>query len=262
MDVMTRIPLLNGCFDALTLPSAVDQLMTVIRSGSRGYVCTVNVAILMMMRADPRLQGFADRAAMVLADGQPLIWVSRLLSTPLPERVAGIDLIEALCQRAQEEAIGVYLLGASRETVELVASRLAERYPTLKICGAADGYFSPDEERERTRAVADSGAQILFVGMGVPRQEYFLEERWEELGVGVAIGVGGSFDVIAGHRMRAPAWIQRLGFEWLFRLAQEPWRLWKRYATTNWQFLRLVFKELLFRSVRSRLERRHTDQSE
>ncbi len=262
MDVLKSIPILNSGFHPLTLEGTVDRLVAMICSGERGYVCTVNVAILMMMRSDARLQHFVDRASLVVADGQPLIWASRFLPARLPERVTGVDLIDSVCERAEREGVGVYLLGARREIVEEVASRLQSRYPNLSLSGIADGYFSKDEAKERACAVANSGAKILFVGMGVPQQEHFLEEQFDHLGVNVAIGVGGSFDVLAGLRSRAPKWIQTLGFEWLFRVAQEPRRLWKRYLVTNAQFLRLIFLELLFGSKRQEVDHHGTKELE
>jgi len=128
--------------------------------------------------------------------------------------------------------------------VEKVAERLRANSPNLRLVGVADGYFAGEEAAARAEAVARSGAQILIAAMGVPRQEYFLEEQWERLGVRFAIGVGGSFDVLAGLRARAPVLIQKVGLEWLFRLAQEPGRLWKRYLVTNAQFLYLMSREI------------------
>jgi N-acetylglucosaminyldiphosphoundecaprenol N-acetyl-beta-D-mannosaminyltransferase len=247
--LMPRIRVLNGAFDAITLPDAVEWAAATIRSGARGYICTVNVAILMMMRSDPRLQAFVDRAGLVVADGQPLVWASRALGTPLPARVAGIDLADALAARAQKDGFGVYLLGAQRDVIPAAARRLTERWPGLRLCGIADEEFSADLGRERARAIARSGANILLVGMGVPRQEYFIEDHWDELGVSVAVGVGGTFYVMAGVRRRAPAIVQRLGLEWLFRLGQEPRRLWRRYAVTNPRFVYLMLREFAARLV-------------
>ncbi len=248
---VTSVPLLNGAFDPVTLDQTVERIGQLIRSGERGYLCTVNVAILMMMRQDPRLQRFVDNAAMVVADGQPLIWTSRLLGRHLPERVTGVDLVDRLCALGAREGFGVYLLGASRTVVDTVAARLTERHPGLILSGVDDGYFTPAEANARARAVADSGAKILVVGMGVPRQEIFIEEQWERLGVPFAIGVGGSFDVLAGLRMRAPEIVQRVGLEWLFRLLQEPRRLGKRYLVTNAQFCALISRELVKRLGRA-----------
>lgn len=243
---MKRVRLLNTQFDPLTLAGTVDAVMAMISHGQRGWVSTVNVAILMLMRANPRLQRYVDRSAVVVADGQPLIWVAPWLDSPLPVRVTGVDLVEALCERASREGIGVYLLGATDGVVSDVSERLRARYPGLKL-DFANGYFAAAEAAGRAAAVAASGARILIVGMGVPRQEYFLEEQWERLGVNIAIGVGGSFDVLSGLRRRAPAWIQAMGMEWLFRLMQEPRRLWHRYLVTNSKFLFLIGRALLGR---------------
>jgi len=244
---MKTVRLLNGRFHPLTLDQTVAALRQRIHDGNRGHVCTVNVAVLMMMRQHPRLQRFVDHAAIVTADGLPLIWSSRILKEPLPERVTGIDLIEKLCQMASEEGFGIYLLGGRQTMLAMVAARLKKNYPKLIVSGVMDGYFPIEHAETRARAVAKSGAQILLVGMGVPRQEYFIEKYWDQLKVPVAIGVGGSFEVLAGIRRRAPVAMQKIGLEWLFRLLQEPRRLWKRYLGTNTLFLLLMGRELLLR---------------
>ena len=230
---MQKIRFLNAHFDPLTLSQTVDAVFRLLGAGQRGWLCTVNVAILMMMRTDARLQSFVDRAALVVADGQPLVWCAPWFGQYLPERVTGVDLIDALCKRAAREGTRIYLLGATGEII----ANLQVDY--------ADGYFTKDEASARADHIRASGANILFVGMGVPRQEHFLEEQWDRLGVGVAIGVGGSFDVLAGLRLRAPTWVQKIGMEWLFRTIQEPRRLFIRYLVTNTQFIWLVFYALI-----------------
>ena len=247
---MTPTVILNGRFDPLTLDQTVETIAQAIRAGERGYLCTVNVAILMMMRSDPRLQRFVDGARWIVADGQPLIWVSRLSSAPLPERVAGVELVDMLCGRAQRDGFGVYLLGSTQATVEATARALRAKHPGLEVRGCADGYFGADQAESRARAVADSGAKLLFVAMGVPRQEHFIEEQWDRLGVNVAIGVGGSFEVVAGLKRRAPELVQQVGLEWAFRLAQEPRRLLRRYVVTNSQFLGLITRDLVTGALR------------
>ena len=242
-----RVRILNGQFDRLTLSEAADQLMSSITRGERGWLVTVNVAILMMMRDDPFLQQFAERARMVVADGQPLVWVAPLLGQPLPERVAGVDLVGELSSRAADAGVPIYLLGAGPTVAEAVAESLRSQFPKLEIAGTADGYFTEDEAPARARAIRESGACILFVAMGVPRQERFIEKYWDDFGVNLAVPVGGSFDVLAGQRARAPRMVQKIGMEWAFRLAQEPRRLFKRYLVTNAQFTGLVGRELLSR---------------
>ena len=221
---MKTVPILNGEFGLVTLRDTVDWARDWIQSGKQGYICTVNVAILMMMRSDPNLQRFVDGASLVVADGQPLIWASQLQQDRLPERVTGVDLVEELCALAAREGFNVYFLGARRDVIETAAQRLQARNPGLIVSGVADGYFNADEAPERARAVRESGAKLLFVGMGVPRQEGFLESQWDQLGVSLAIPVGGSFEVVAGTARRAPVFLQRVGMEWAFRLAQEPRR--------------------------------------
>ena len=243
---MSRIHFLNGQFDPLTLPQAVDAIFRHLSAGTRGWMCSVNVAYLMMMRADVRLQRFVVRAAIVIADGQPLIWCARWFGPALPERVPGIDMVEPVSERAAREGKRVYLLGATEEIAASVSKRLRERFANLHI-EYADGYFTKEEAPGRADRIRASGADILFVGMGVPRQEAFIEEQWNRLGVGIAIGVGGSLDVLAGVRTRAPRWMQKIGMEWFFRLIQEPRRLFRRYLVTNSQFIWLVLCALLRR---------------
>ena len=247
---MQKIRILNAHFDPLTLPQTIDAVFNLLKIEQRGWLCTVNVAILIMMRTDGRLQSFVDRAALVVADGQPLIWCAPLFGQSLPERVTGVDLVDALCERAACNDKRVYLLGATGETVAKAAQRLRERHANLQI-EYADGYFTTDDAQARADLINASRTDILFVGMGVPRQENFLEEQWERLGVGMAIGVGGSFDVLAGLRMRAPTWVQNIGMEWLFRLLQEPRRLFKRYLITNSRFVWLLLCALLKRNRNS-----------
>lgn len=249
VDVVSRVRILNAEFDAFTREQTVDHLITAVRNKQRGWLCTVNVAILMMMRDNPALQHFIERAKWVVADGQPLIWAAPIFRGRLPQRVTGIELIDALVERAEKEGYRIYLLGAKQDIVDIVAVRLKQRYRDVNICGATDGYFTLEEATLRADAIRKSGAHILFVGMGVPNQEKFIEEQWERLGVNVAIGVGGSFDVIAGLRKRAPAFIQRIGMEWFFRLVQEPRRMWKRYLTTNTRFLYLISKAAISRTI-------------
>ncbi len=248
-----RVRFLNGEFDPLTLEQTVEAVFHRLSLGQRGWLCTVNVAILIMMRASKRLQNFVDNAALVVADGQPLIWCAPWLGQTLPERVTGVDLVDAICERAAHTGKRVFLLGASAEIAAALALRLRAHYANLHI-DFADGYFTNDEASVRADRIRASGADILFVGMGVPRQENFIEEQWERLGVGIAIGVGGSFDVLAGRRARAPLWLQTIGMEWFFRLIQEPRRLFMRYLATNSQFVWLVLRAVLSKSRTSKAD--------
>jgi N-acetylglucosaminyldiphosphoundecaprenol N-acetyl-beta-D-mannosaminyltransferase len=242
-----RIRILNCAFDPLTSCETVDAVFQALNAGTRGWLCTVNVATLIMMRKDRRLRSFIDRALLVVADGQPIVWCAPLFGQ-LPERVTGIDLIDSLCARAEVEGKCVYLLGTTEPLLRKAIAGLRTRYPRLQIYGA-DGYFSMDSSC-RANQIRASGAELLFVGMGSPRQEVFISEHWNELGVGFAIGVGGSFDVIAGARFRAPRWVRQIGLEWLVRLVQEPRRLLWRYASTNSKFCLLIANVIVNRLIR------------
>jgi N-acetylglucosaminyldiphosphoundecaprenol N-acetyl-beta-D-mannosaminyltransferase len=244
-----RVPILNGMFDQLTALEAVETIFDALNSERRGWVCTVNVTTLINMRNDPQLQTFADQALVVVADGQPLVWSAPLFGGRLPERVAGIDLMDLLCQRAAIEGKGIYLLGARDQVLRTAMQKLRRRHPNLKIFGS-NGYFKATESKLRADAIRASGASLLFVGMGTPRQEAFIRDHWEHLGVRIAVGVGGSFEVMAGLRLRAPRWLQYVGLEWLVRLLQEPGRLLPRYLKANSRFCLLIA-----RATASRLKR-------
>lgn len=239
-----RVRLLDCYFDRITEKDAVDWSIELIHSGRKAYICTVNVAILMMMRSHSHLIRFIDGASLIVADGQPIIWLSKLLKCGLPERVTGIDLIEAIVARAEQEGFGVYLLGSTPELIQRSAEALLAKHPNLKL-HFSDGYFPLEHSQKEVEKINNSGASILFVGMGVPRQDIFLGRNLPKLNVNLAMGVGGSFDVIAGLRTRAPLWMQRYGLEWLYRLVQEPKRLGKRYVITNSQFLIKAAKAVL-----------------
>jgi N-acetylglucosaminyldiphosphoundecaprenol N-acetyl-beta-D-mannosaminyltransferase len=239
-----RAVVLNGAFDALTFEEAVDAIVAALNKGVRGWVCTVNVATLMAMRRNPRLQRFVDRAALVVADGQPIVWCATLFDGWLPERVTGIDLVDALCRRAAASGKRVYLLGSTSSLVASAVARLRQRHPGLIVDGS-DGYFPLEQSAERTEEIRSRSIDLLFVGMGTPRQERFIEENWDRLGVGIAIGVGGSLDVLAGARQRARPWVGRAGLEWLVRMVQEPRRLMPRYLVTNTMFCLLIGRVIL-----------------
>jgi N-acetylglucosaminyldiphosphoundecaprenol N-acetyl-beta-D-mannosaminyltransferase len=249
-----RTVVLNGTFDALTFDEAVDAIFEALRTGDRGWVCTVNVATLMAMRRDAKLQSFVERALLVVPDGQPIVWCARLFGGRLPERVTGIDLVEALCRRAAAEGRHVYLLGSTPPLVTRAVARLRQRHPASIVDGS-DGHFPLEQSAERAEAIRSRAIDLLFVGMGTPRQERYIEANWDQLGVGVAMGVGGSLDVLAGARLRARPWMGRAGLEWLARMAQEPWRLTPRYLVTNTMFCLLIGRALLMHAKRWLLER-------
>jgi N-acetylglucosaminyldiphosphoundecaprenol N-acetyl-beta-D-mannosaminyltransferase len=242
-----RVLLCGVSLDAMTMQQTVQHVRDVIRDGRTLAIGIVNVAKLVNMRRDPLLRENVQSSDVVLADGAPLVWLSRLKGTPLPERVAGIDLMYEFFKLADEQALRVYLLGATRETLERVAEIARRDYPRMVVAGLRDGYFTQQEEAEVAREIRDTRPHILLVAMSSPKKELFMK-RWAAFfRVPVCHGVGGSFDVMAGVTRRAPRWMQRCGLEWFFRVLQEPRRMWKRYLVTNTIFLGLAIHELVSR---------------
>lgn len=232
-----------GCdINALTLPETVVEVDRLIRARRPVQHCVINAAKAVMLERNERLREILSSCALVNADGQSVVWASRVLGRPLPERVTGIDLFMALLQLAEDRGYGVYFLGATHEVVLEVVERARGEHPLLCISGWHDGYLRADDTDIVVADVRKKHPEILFVGMPSPQKEYWLAENLERLGVPFSMGVGGSFDVYAGRVKRAPAWMQRHGLEWFFRFAQEPTRMWRRYLVGNVAFLNLVRK--------------------
>ena len=216
-----KIPVLGIAFDALTLPQAVQRAQKLLASGDGGMIATVNSEILLQCRQNAPLATFVSRADLLLADGIGVVIASRILGTPLPERVTGADLTERLLENAAQRGGSVFLFGACPGVAARAAANLRRRFPGLVISGTQDGYTLPWED---VRILAEkSGTELLLVGLGAPLQESFMVESREGFHA-VMIGVGGLLDVLAGDLPRAPESWQRLGAEWLFRLLHEPRR--------------------------------------
>jgi len=258
-------------FDALTVPRTLDRIFEFAATppGERGcrIAATVNVdfivntyhALSSVPRA-PALAAVLRRAELVVADGMPLVWLSRLLGTPLPERVAGSDLVPMIAERAAREHRKLYFLGGTEENTRRAAEVLRAKYPGLEIAGVDTPFVkldAPDAaelDREICRRINDSGASILLVGFGNPKQELWLERNRRGLDCGIAIGVGGTFNFLAGAVKRAPEWMRRSGTEWIYRIIQEPGRLWKRYFIGLLQFNIMALRALATRPRRGGAE--------
>jgi N-acetylglucosaminyldiphosphoundecaprenol N-acetyl-beta-D-mannosaminyltransferase len=240
-----------GCeLDRLEFDEAVALCEEVIDGHGFAQHMAINAAKLVEMHSDPRLREIVQACELVTADGQAVVWASRLLGDPLPERVAGIDLMEALFARAAVKGYRVYVLGAEKTVLERAMSRARMRWPGLQLAGYRDGYFEASDDERVAREIRDAKPDVLFVAMSSPRKEYFLGEHGRGVGASFVMGVGGAIDVMAGVTRRAPRVLQRTGLEWLFRLAQEPRRLFRRYAVTNARFLSLVVNAVSRRVLR------------
>jgi N-acetylglucosaminyldiphosphoundecaprenol N-acetyl-beta-D-mannosaminyltransferase len=200
----------------------------------------INASKLVAMQHDPELRRIIDGCELVSADGQSVVWASRLLGDPLPERVAGIDLMQDLFALAERRGFRVFVLGAQAKVLEQARQRIVAKHPRLQLVGMRDGYFTEAEDAEVAEQVRSARPDILFVAISSPRKEYWLARYGRTIDVPFVMGVGGAIDVVAGITQRAPGPLQRLGLEWAYRLAQEPRRLWRRYAITNMQFALLL----------------------
>ncbi|WCB95808.1 N-acetylglucosaminyldiphosphoundecaprenol N-acetyl-beta-D-mannosaminyltransferase [Baekduia alba] len=233
----SRVDVLGCPVDALDMDQTVARCTQLIDAGGFHQHVAINAAKLVAMRDDPQLREIIERCDVISADGQSVVWASRLLHAPLPERVAGIDLMDRLLAEAVRSGYGVFILGARNEVLEEAVRRIRVKHEGIDIAGFRDGYFADDEAAGVCAQIRDSGASILLVAMSSPKKELFLGEFGPKLGVPFVMGVGGAIDVTAGITRRAPAAWQSLGLEWLYRLLQEPRRMFRRYAVTNTQFL-------------------------
>jgi N-acetylglucosaminyldiphosphoundecaprenol N-acetyl-beta-D-mannosaminyltransferase len=236
---------------AATMAQALDAVDEAIRTRRRLQIGVVNAAKVVNMHRDDFLRRDVLSSDLILADGMSVVWASRILRRPLPERVAGIDLMFGVLGRGNERGYRVFCLGATQEVLDLVVGRIRADYPGVAVVGSRDGYFKPAEDEQVARAIAAAAPDVLFVAMTSPKKEKFLARWSETLDVPVCHGVGGSFDVYAGKVKRAPEAWQRFGLEWFYRFKQEPGRLWKRYLVTNSLFAWLVLRELFARPPRS-----------
>lgn len=237
VDAVTMDQALSWCLEACRVPGHAP--------GRARILLTANASHLVMLQDDPAFRAACEAADLVTADGVSLVWASRMLGRPVPERVTGIDLFARLLACAPQQGLRIFLLGATPAVLERLVARCRRDHPGLVLAGWRDGYFGPAEHEAVVRQVAESGPDILFVGMPSPFKDIWCERYRDALGVRLIIGVGGAFDVLAGTVARAPGWMQRAGLEWAWRLMLEPRRLWRRYLIGNSRFVWLVMKSRL-----------------
>lgn len=245
-----RPELLELAFDPSDMQAAVDRCMAWCEGPRTPHVVvTANAAILCMMRRDEELHRACRAGDLVLADGMSVVWAMRAAGTPVPERVAGCDLMGELLAAGAPRKLRVYFLGAKPEVVAELARLCEERYPGIVVAGYRDGYFGPDQHEAIADEIREARPDMLFVGMPSPFKETWCERFRDRLNVPVIMGVGGSFDVHAGYVQRAPRAFQATGMEWSWRLLMEPRKMWKRYLTTNSEFVWVAGREVLARRL-------------
>jgi N-acetylglucosaminyldiphosphoundecaprenol N-acetyl-beta-D-mannosaminyltransferase len=238
-----RREFLDAPMHALTMTETLDLARHAMETRQSLHHTVVNVAKLVNMRSNAELAQDVSEADLINIDGAGVVWGARLFGVSVPERVAGVDIMEGLFKICHERGFRPFLLGAEQHVLDAVQARLERDYPGLEVAGARDGYFTADQEEDVIAQINASGADCLFVAMPSPRKERFLHKYRLVLRPFFIMGVGGSFDVYGGKVKRAPHWVQKVGMEWAYRVAQEPGRLWRRYWDTNRAYAGLLWND-------------------
>jgi N-acetylglucosaminyldiphosphoundecaprenol N-acetyl-beta-D-mannosaminyltransferase len=235
-----------GCpVDILTMRETVEIAREAMRRRTTTVHVALNVAKLVNMRSDPVLAEDVKNSDLVGIDGMGILLAARSLGLPVKQRVAGVDLLQELLLVCANEGFRPFFLGATPDVLHKARAAVIAKHPAIRFAGMRDGYFSPDQEPQVIEEIRNSGADCLFIGMPTPRKERFLAAHRGRLGVPFIMGVGGSFDVLAGKVTRAPLVLQNLGLEWLYRVYQEPRRMWWRYCKTNTIFAGMMLSALI-----------------
>lgn len=228
---------------AMNMEETVTFIDEKIKNNITMQHVVINASKTVLMQKDKKLKEIIKKCKLINADGQSIVWASKILKNPLPERVAGIDLMFELIRLAEEKGYGVFFFGATSDIVEKTVNIFKEKHPKLIVSGYRNGYFTEEEEEDIIKDMKKSQAKILLVAFSSPNKEYWLDKNIDKLNIPFCMGVGGSFDVVAGKTIRAPKWMQKLGLEWFYRFMQEPRRMWKRYLIGNSKFIYYTFKE-------------------
>lgn len=245
----SKVNILDTLIDNISFNETINIIHKGIINNESIQLTDVNAGKIIQIKSDETLEKSVAISDLINADGQSLVWASKILGKPLKERVAGIDLMDNLVKLAHENQYKIFLFGAKEEVVKKVVEIYSKKYSKNLIAGYRNGYFNKNEEASIAKEITDSGAQMLFVAITSPFQENFMFNNKEILkSVNFKMGVGGSFDVISGMTKRAPLWMQKNGLEWFYRFLQEPKRMWKRYLVGNSKFIYLVFKQKFSKS--------------
>lgn len=238
-----RITILNTTIDVLNVKETIDLVEEYVKTKTPLHLMGVNADKINEVNENELMKEIVNKCGIINADGASVILASKYLKKPLPERVAGVDLMQDLVKLSEDKGYSIYLLGAKQEVVEKTADVLKERHPQLKVLGTHNGYFKEENWPEISKELKSLKPDFVFVGITSPIKEYLIEFLQNDGNDSVFMGVGGSFDVISGNIPRAPKWMQKCNLEWLFRVMQEPKRLFKRYFVGNRKFIKAVRKE-------------------
>ena len=227
------------------MDETIARVEEIVASRVPSQHLAISATNVVAVREDKRLREIMSECAIVSADGQGVVWASRLLGDPLPERVNAADLMERLFAVAEQNGYRVFILGATTEALERAVANLRRRHPRLAIAGYRNGYFGASEDDEVVAAIHAARPDMLFVAMPSPKKEYWLAEHKTQLEVPFVMGVGGAVDVLAGLTRRAPVRMQRIGLEWFYRMIQEPRRLVRRFMVGNAKFAWLLVRDVI-----------------
>lgn len=238
-----EVAFLGVQIDNLTMAEAVDSIVSTSEVGESRHVAFVNADCYNIARKDPEYRRILQHSDLTLADGIGVKIAGKLLRQPIKQNVNGTDMFPRLCEALAGTDKGIYLLGAKPGVAEMVACWVSVNYPETKVCGFHHGFYAKEEEEAVIQTIRESGAEILLVAMGVPKQEIWLSQNLKQTGAKVGMGVGGLFDFYSGRIPRAPQWVREIGMEWFYRFMQEPRRMWRRYFVGNFTFLLSVMVE-------------------
>lgn len=243
---MARIKFMNTEIDNLTMEETLQAIDTLIQENMSAYVVTPNVDHIVQLETNRELQDVYANASLILTDGKPLLWIAKWYGTPIKEKISGSDLFPKLCSMAAKKGYKMFFLGAAEGVAKKAADNLKKKYQGLQVVGTYSppyGFEKDVAELEKiNKMVKDTKPDILIVGLGCPKQEKFMYHHCKELGVPITFGLGASLDFEAGNIKRAPKWMSDYGFEWLFRITQDPKRMAKRYLVDDRKILRLAIK--------------------
>ena len=237
-----RIQILGITIDPLTMKETVDAVEQYVLKKHPLHLMGVNADKINQCHEDEKIKKIVNESGIINADGASVVLASKFLGAPVPERVAGIDLMQNLLELSNKKGYSVYFFGAKEEILQDMLKAFKQRYPDLDVVGYRNGYFSPEDEEKIQEDIKDRKPDFVFVGITSPKKEYIIQSFMDNGINAVFMGVGGSFDVLSGHIKRAPLWMQKLNLEWLFRVANEPKRLFNRYFVGNISFIRKVLR--------------------
>lgn len=237
-----RYPIMNTFVNAVSMDESIDYVERIIKERIPTQHVVINALKINLMETDPKLAEIVNACPLINVDGASVVWAAKRLGIPLKERVTGCDMFQNLVRVAAEKGYKIFLFGAKEEVVTKVKSIYEKQYPGIQIVGYRNGYFTEKDEPEIVKQMHDSGADMIFVAFSSPKKEYWVNKYLNEIGIPFVMGVGGSFDIVAGVTERAPKWFQEHGLEWFYRFIQEPKRMWKRYIIGNTKFVALTYK--------------------